>query len=411
MRICLIGNASSVHVTTRASAFASNGHDVVLVSEKPAQATDVSIRAPNNRGLPGFRAFGMLRQLAKMLREESADIYHVHYATGYGAWLTAALGLKPLVVSVMGGDVLFDEQMPQTWMARWLTRKLVCGADLVTSKSAYLTKHLREMGVDPERILPVVWGVDLERFSRQDATALRKRLRISESSPVILSPRILLPLYNIDLIIAAFAEVLSDHPDAVLVVTGHRADEDYQHGLANQVEELGIAENVRFVGPVPPQEMPLFYSMAELSVGLASSDGMPQTMFEAMACGVPSVMTRLKRYEEFVKHGESAWLVDLEPRMIGAAISQLLADEPLRNRIAEAGRQIVATRADLTVEVARMDEALTALISRASEENPTPAQRPVDVGMVLAILIVAIEFGLNKFSSRFQDMKTKGRLA
>ena len=53
-----------------------------------------------------------------------------------------------------------------------------------------------------------------------------------------------------------------------------------------------------------------YYSIADVAVSVPESDGMPQTLLEAMACGTPNLLVKLQRYEEIVEHGESAYLVE-----------------------------------------------------------------------------------------------------
>jgi glycosyltransferase involved in cell wall biosynthesis len=67
------------------------------------------------------------------------------------------------------------------------------------------------------------------------------------------------------------------------------------------------------VGAIPHEEMPAYYSLAEVAVSVPRSDGLPQSLFEALACGTPSVLGRLAAYEEVVTDGESALSADFEP--------------------------------------------------------------------------------------------------
>jgi len=101
--------------------------------------------------------------------------------------------------------------------------------------------------------------------------------------------------------------------------------------------------------------MPQYYSLAEAAVAVPPSDGLPQALLEGMACGVPSILSRLARYEELVTHGESAYFVDVTPESIADGVIRMLGDATLRERIAGIGREIVATHADFDREVDRVE--------------------------------------------------------
>ena len=132
-------------------------------------------------------------------------------------------------------------------------------------------------------------------------------------------------------------------------------DAPYREQIARTITELDLGEHVMFVGQIPYEEMPSYYSLAEVSVGIPSSDSMPQALFEAMACGTPTILSRLPRYEEIVQHEKSAYFVDPDPEAIAAGIIHILDDTALRNGIAERGRRIVVEQADLDQEAARVE--------------------------------------------------------
>jgi glycosyltransferase involved in cell wall biosynthesis len=93
--------------------------------------------------------------------------------------------------------------------------------------------------------------------------------------------------------------------------------------------------------------MPLYYSLADAVVAAPSSDGMPQSLFEALACEAPVVLARLPCYDEFVRHEESALLVERTPRALADAVVRLWSDDELRARLTRRGRGLVAGKADL----------------------------------------------------------------
>jgi glycosyltransferase involved in cell wall biosynthesis len=127
------------------------------------------------------------------------------------------------------------------------------------------------------------------------------------------------------------------------------------------VAELDLDEHVRFVGVVSEEDLPSYYSLAELSIGIPPSDGLPQALLESLACETPQILSRLPRYEEIVRHEESAYFVDPDPDSIAAGIVRLLEDDELRGRIARQGRRIVEAEANLDAQAARVERRLREL--------------------------------------------------
>ena len=376
LTVCAIGYAESVHVATRVRWFAKRGHHVYLITESPSRfgIEGVTELVPSlDRALErrfwlrvplwlmrkcGGRLFDDVWRtisFVRVLRRCRPDIVHVHFAYSYYGWLAGLLGCRPLVVTVMGGDVLFDEQGSPTPVGKWLTLNLLRKADYITSKSHHLTQTIDQLagvGAKSERI---VWGIPVSKFGRTDALALRRSLGLAPERRVILSPKILQPLYRIGLVIEAMDIVHHEIPEAVLLVTEYSPDADYKAALAARVAERGLAGHVLFCGRVDHAEMPAYYSLAEVAVAVPSSDGLPQTLLESMACRTPNILSRLPRYEEIVRHEESAYFVDATPEDIARGILRLFGDRALRATIADNAEVIVRREGDLDEQAARVE--------------------------------------------------------
>jgi len=385
LRILAIGSSGSNHVVNRVRCFADRGHDVYLLCEARVGLNRITELVPSappgqdewvrslvrpverllRRDVPG--AADMVRLLIafrRLVKQANPDIVHVHYAYATWGWMAAVLGLKPLVVSIMGGDVLYEEQGSPTPRGIRLTKGLLQCADLITAKSNFLIGVLDSLGGYGGKAIRVMWGVDPETFRPLDGGALRAELGISADARVVLSPKILAPFYNIDVLVEAMAQVVAREPKAQLVLTEYGAAPGYRAQLAAQIAALGLAPHVKFVGAVPHEQMPQYYGLADVSVGIPKSDGLPQTLLEGMACGVPTVVGRLDRYEEVVRDGESAVFADITPTGIADAILKLLRDEALHRRISQAGRDVVVEQANFPHDVSRVEDAYYRLVDR-----------------------------------------------
>jgi len=355
--ICVLGAASSPHVVTRAEAFASRGYDVRLLSPVSGRSDVIPVDFPRSdtRGLLG--KMRLLWWTATSLLRQRADIFHAHYAAEVGTWLAWLLGRRPLVISVMGGDVLFDEQGSLGPLGRWLTRRALLGADLVTVKTPDLADVVAGFGVPRANIETVIWGVDLDthRFDETAGQAFRQEIGIGPDQAIVFSPRIMHPFYNIDLLVDAWPEVIRLVPQAVLVISTFGGAIAYREHLQRRAEALGVAHAIIFAPARPTAAMAGAYSGSELIVSIPPSDGFPQAVLEAAACGRPMVLSDLARLHSFFTPDVDVLYTELSISVIARTIFAALSDPATSARRAEAAYRKVAAGANFRENVDRVE--------------------------------------------------------
>jgi glycosyltransferase involved in cell wall biosynthesis len=382
LRIAMVGSGRSTHALSRAAAVSSRGHSVRLVTlGEVLPGAEVEVRTrPLPRG--PLQAVSAARGFWRDVRDFRPDLLHLHYAGGRLGTLATLSGAWPLAVTVMGGDVL-PEQHPGGHRAieRRATRRILERADVIFAKSDALHPPIVALGGDPGRIETVRWGVDPKRFRPVPGAspALRARLGLPPESRVVLSPRLLRPLYNVELLIEAMTGILGRVPEALLLVTDYNGDASYRGRLEQRIEELRVGHAVRFVGRIDHAEMPALYGLAEVVVSVPASDGLPQSLFEAMACGVPVVLGKLAAYAEVVRHGESALLVELEPRSIARGVLDLLENPERRRAIGHNARLRVESIASLPHELDRVERGYRSALRRPRPRGDSRLASLVDL--------------------------------
>ena len=361
----MIGNPDSVHVTNRASFLRKRGHEVEVLDPLRAVAALPAGGAMRwLTGVPKLRVLVQVIRLHAVVRAIRADVVHVQYVFGLRAWLAALAAPRPLVASAWGSDLLWPDTLGASKRQRWLTMELLRSADLVTVESSFLAETLRRRSGIPSPPLENNWGIDLDEFRAVDTGDLRQRLRIPEGAPVLFCPKPLTPFYNANLIIEALPAINERHPDVRLMVGTYGADPSYRAKLESLVRQLGLDDHVLFLPFIVPDELPRYYSLADLVVTIPPSDGVPRTMFEAMACGVPSIMADLPNYEGFTEHGENAWLIDITPKAVAEAVVTLLGDGEAYSRIVRNGAETVRKIADSRTRTVAMEAAYMNLLDR-----------------------------------------------
>jgi len=129
--------------------------------------------------------------------------------------------------------------------------------------------------------------------------------------------------------------------------------------------------------------MPALYSLADAVVMIPSSDGLPQSLFEAMACETPVVLGRLSTYEEAVSPGVSAVFCDFLPERVATAIVGVLKDPALSRSLAGAALKRVREVACLPSETERVVQMYRELVSRGTPTRTAWAASILDVVSLL----------------------------
>jgi L-malate glycosyltransferase len=281
-------------------------------------------------------------RLRAILREADVDVLHAHYLTGYG-WLARLAGFHPYVLTVWGSDVFVTAKTSR--IARAWAWAALRGADLVTADSRELVEATTVLGARRDRTRLIQFGVDTARFiPGQLSPSLRSTLD-TDGRRVIFCPRSIAPLYRTLTLIRALPLLPSD---CLILLTEKGHEEPYMTQVRNEIERLGVGEQVRMVEGFGHDAMPDVYRLADVVISVPETDGTPVSILEAMSCGRPVVASDLPSVRE--------WLGDLAPWALvaigdeaatAAAVRRALElTESDRSRLAQGLRETVIARAD-----------------------------------------------------------------
>ena len=211
-------------------------------------------------------------------------------------------------------------------------------ADAIIINSESLRSEIqRYLEVDPRKLKLIYEAVDHDLFRPGDAGQARANVaRYGVTKPFVLFVSSLWPYKNCDGLLRAWALARGDLGDRQLAIVGAGRDEKYLASLRSLVAELGIAQDVVFVGKIPLEETVSFYRAADVFVypSLNETFGLP--ILEAMACGCPVVTSDSSAMPETA--GGAAVLSDpADPASIAKAIVE--AAGPGRDRMRDLGLQ------------------------------------------------------------------------
>lgn len=317
---------------------------------------------------------GAIRQQARLvryLRRHHIQLIHTHgfYANSF-ALPPAFLARTPVRIASIRDD-------GSVWTsAQRAVERLACRlADCTVVNAEAIRTRLLGEGWPDDGIAVIPNGVDLARFrGRKAGSDVRRELGLPANTPIVGVLARLAPCKGLEFFLEACGVVADRFPDARFLIIGDqgqlagdgvRVGGDYRQSLQRQALRLGLEGRVVFAGfrlDVPE-------ILAELSVSVLPSvtgEGLPNSVLESMAAGLPVVATRSGGTSEAVVDGATGLLVP--PSNAGAladAIVSLMADGALRTRLGQAGRQRVEERFSLE----RMTRDMQALYTRLLERR------------------------------------------
>jgi glycosyltransferase involved in cell wall biosynthesis len=303
IRLVLIGDGESPHLLKWARALAPRVDLWAISSRGFAPGFDAVLPAERRLALgtrPRFAGgnVGLLRTLPQVvawLRQVQPDWLAPHYLSSHGslAWLARGLGRLPVQIagSAWGSDILVAPQRSR--LMRWLTTRVLRACRVSTSDSQHMAEQMRSLGAG--EVLTFPFG--LEALPAPGAT---------KDEALFFANRGLEPIYAPERVLAVFAELARDWPEARLVVAN---DGSLRDRLQAGVAASPLAGRVQFVGRLDAATQAAWYGRARWYLSLPQSDSVSVSVLEAMAHGAVPLLSDLPANRELVTDGRNGLIL------------------------------------------------------------------------------------------------------
>ena len=359
MKICFFAASNSIHSYRWVKYFAGKGYAVTWVSLcdtifEPIEGVKYHEITTSKNLISICRSVVFLR---KILNSEKPDFLHVHYLGIYG--LIALLsGFRTIVSTPWGSDILINKKNFLYWI---LIRAFLKRAKLITCDAKHMKDQILEFGVSKNQIEIINFGIDTEQFSPKPTNfQLTKKMKIKDGFTII-SMRNFEPVYDLRTFILAMPEVLSKYPDVNFLLIGQGSQEKE---LKDLVKELKIERSVFFLGFIANADLPQLLNSSDIYISTSLSDaGIAASTAEAMACGVPVVVTDSGENSAWIKNGETGYLVPpSDPLKLAKAIQNMILKPKEIKKVGLAGRKMISDHNDYKTEMAKVDKLYKSLV-------------------------------------------------
>ncbi|MGZ5617130.1 MAG: glycosyltransferase [Usitatibacter sp.] len=333
------------------AALAARGHEVEVVTtnvdgdassdvplDVPVRIDGVVVRYfPSTRLRRLYYSPPMYRYLRQSMRQW--DLVHTHsvflWPTTAAARLARKFG-KPYVMSPRGmlvRDLISRRSalLKRAWISLIESRNVSLAA-AVHVTSALEAEELLALGLKPRRMFEAPNGIDLPSEGKPDESHQHMEGDDLPAKYVLFLGRISWKK-GLDRLVSALAAA----PGIVLVVAGND-DEGYWPSLIEKAAGLSVADRIHRLGFVDGERKRQVLSRAAALVLPSYSENFGNVVLEAMALGVPVVVTPEVGLASVVASSGSGLVVQGDPAMLGAALARLMGDEALRRELGAKGR-------------------------------------------------------------------------
>jgi len=279
--------------------------------------------------LPFFLVMGALYSFL-IAREKQADLIHAHWSLPQGLMGIAGGRLSgiPCVTTVHGSDV-YGLRHP---LFKILNSMVIRHSDACTANSTATARKVREIsGRKDIEIIPM--GFDPEVFTPLDS----RNIPGPKREKTLLYVGRLIDWKGVDSLIKALPLVQRRFPETRLLLIG---DGPQRAELMGLCRDLGIEESVKFMGEIPQDLLPEYYSSAQAFVlpsivnEKGETEGLGLVLLEAMACGTPVIGSDVGGIPDIIKNGNTGLLAKpRDPEDLADKIMTVMADKKLAEEL------------------------------------------------------------------------------
>ena len=356
MKLFFLASSKSIHSHKWIDFFVRQGHEVCWVSfsaDTPPQSEGLEF----HHVAMSFNPISLMRaniKLRQIISQFQPDILHIHSAGTYGL-MGLLSGFSDRIVTVWGSDVLLNKDKP---IIGKLVRRILKGAKLITTDAHHMEDVMRKMGVKEVPIAQINFGIDTDKFSPKKVSAkVKSRYQISDTINIV-SMRNFDDIYDIPTFIQAAFKAYKTLPNVRFYLGGRGPKEGELKAL---ISELQIDDVIQFLGFVDNNELPELLSAMDIYVSTSTSDaGIAASTAEAMACGVPAIVTDVVDNDKWVIEGQTGSLFEVgnHVQLARKIIDMIALSLSEKDALKQNARQMIIDNNDYKNEMTKMDRLL-----------------------------------------------------
>jgi glycosyltransferase involved in cell wall biosynthesis len=278
------------------------------------------------------------------------------------AFIAVRSGFRPVLTMSWGYDLV--QEADRNWWMKWVTRYTLKRSAFFISDANVSRDKAISFGMDPEKTVTFPWGIDLKQFSPRTSVPSdnQKSKVVSRKSLTLFCNRTWEEIYGVDVLAKAFVKVAAANPKVNLILLGGGS----QGAKIRQIlMKGGVLDLVHFGGHIAQADLPRWYHMADLYISSSHVDGSSVSLMEALASGLPCLVSDIPGNREWIVDGENGWLFhDGDVDDLAEKILYAIKNRKLFKKISESARKTAEQKADWKKNFGKLLEAYSKAASR-----------------------------------------------
>jgi L-malate glycosyltransferase len=301
-----------------------------------------------------------LPQLQSVLTEIRPNLIHAGPIQTAG-YLVALSNFHPWLLMSWGSDILTYAERNSEW--RNATEIALQSADAFFCDCQTVRGAANKYRTfSDSEIVQFPWGVKRGLFSAEGPTPPDEEYLPKRGTTTFIYTRSFDPLYGTDALLDGFRRARRENPALRLLLLGNGSQ---SQDIRAYIEACGLRDSVLAVGPQSAEKLPAWFRAADIYISCTKSDGTSISLLEAMATGLPVVVTDIPSNREWVSERHNGWLTTPgSPQSVADKILEAAKTTPQeRSAIGERNQRIVSQRADWDRNFPRLLEMYDRLVS------------------------------------------------
>jgi len=356
MKILYFSLGYSTHDHRFLKAMSDNGHEVCFVQLEGNQRQVEDRPIPENvrqviwkGGRESFRWSklpALVLDFKRLIRDIKPDLVHAGPIQTC-AFIAALSGFRPILTMSWGFDLMDDVHKGRLW--EFATRYTLKRSTFFTSDANVTKDKAIVYGMDPDKTIVFPWGVDLDHFNVQTSK------RPNAKTFTLFCNRSWETRYGVDVLARAFVKVAQQREDVGLILLNGGSQGNMLRGI---LQKGHVLDRVTFGGQISQTDLPRWYHMADIYISPSHVDGSSVSLMEALASGLPPIVSDIPANREWVEDGVNGWLFrDGDVGDLAEKILHAIKNRRSFKKIGEAARKTAEQKADWKKNFGKLLEA------------------------------------------------------
>jgi glycosyltransferase involved in cell wall biosynthesis len=366
IRVMVIGRFTAIHTLRFCEELQRQGIEVAALyigQAKWRPNVRVYHAEKNMRlfGIPRTATLGCLLYLRRAIQDFRPDIIHVQDDPRISRWLDFICPSNVLRAYTNWGH--------NSKIATALSyQRSLAATDLVTSDAPDVLEEIARFAPHARREI-VRFAADPELFSPGQANpAILAQYGLNPKGLYIISPRSIRPVYNQLTLIRALPPVVKMFPDLQIILKHHHVDnyndsKDYENQIRDEAKRLNIWDRIVRLDHLPYAHLCHLFRLCRAAVSIPLEDAFPATIFEAMACGCPLIVSNDRSYDGVVVNGVNSIVIEpTDTTALTSALTRFLTDPVFADRIRREALTTASEKGDFKKEILQLIDTYRSLV-------------------------------------------------